>query len=419
MKRLLFLAFLLCGCVFAQELSTVDESKFPTTIKDNTNGNVLRASPAAAATTTAGNAVTITASPAVAGTVTAGAAAGGSVNITAGAAARKDSGNANGGDIVLTPGAGIGTGARGTVQAPGDGGVATVAIGGSSIAYYAGCIAVGSSAVANGGLGGVAIGRSATTTATRALAFGGTDAFASHASIARLSDTANISKIFIIRKDNAEAFLTQTSAAVFAGAPSVVFTNELDTTQAAIANGAGTWTVAVATNVVTVDCKTPHKFSVGQNINTDADWTANAFMQSLTDKTITSVTANTFTFLLTQANQAATTETNAGAGITPGDYVLTMPTGGTFFVDEIGVIASSATAVVTQPTIQFGNSGDRDAFYAPAITTRLTAVRTREVLTPISVYAGQTTLSAGMTTAGDGTAYKIRFYWRGIFVEDE
>jgi hypothetical protein len=46
-------------------------------------------------------------------------------------------------------------------------------------------------------------------------------------------------------------------------------------------------------------------------------------------------------------------------------------------------------------------------------------VRTREKLTPIAVAAGQTTLSAGMTTAGNGTAYKIRFYWRGIFVEDE
>jgi hypothetical protein len=208
---------------------------------------------------------------------------------------------------------------------------------------------------------------------------------------------------------------------LYAGAPAVLFTNELDTTQAAIANASQNWTVTVASNVVTVNTVTAHKFSAGQYITTDSDWTANAFMASLTDQLITSVTSTTFTFAKTQANQSATTETNAGAGITPGDYVLTMPTGGTFFVDEIGVVATLITgAITTHPTIQFGNSGDRDAFYAPALLTRTTATRTREVLVPIAVYAGQTTLSCGMTVASTvATAYKIRFYWKGIFVEDE
>ena len=226
----------------------------------------------------------------------------------------------------------------------------------------------------------------------------------------------------VVRKDNSEAFNSSSSAiTLYSGAPSVLFTNELDTTQAAIANGSSNWQITVAANVVTVNTVSAHKFSVGQYISTDADWTDNAFMASLTDKLITSVTSTTFTFALVQATQAATTETNAGAGITPGDYVITLPTGGTFFVDEIGVVASLITgAITTHPTIQFGNSGDRDAFYAPALLTQTTATRTREVLTPIAVYAGQTTLSAGMTVASTvDTAYKIRFYWRGVFVEDE
>lgn len=67
----------------------------------------------------AGNGLAITADPAIAGNTNAGAAAGGSVTITAGNAARLTSGDANGGNIVLAPGAGIGTsGRRGQVTLP-------------------------------------------------------------------------------------------------------------------------------------------------------------------------------------------------------------------------------------------------------------------------------------------------------------
>lgn len=71
--------------------------------------------PVQGASSQAGAAVTITASNAVAGSSNAGAAAGGSVTITAGNAARLTSGNANGGDIILSAGAGIGTGTAGAV----------------------------------------------------------------------------------------------------------------------------------------------------------------------------------------------------------------------------------------------------------------------------------------------------------------
>lgn len=79
---------------------------------------------AAAGATQAGRAITVQASAAVASTDTAGAAAGGAVNVTAGAAARLTSGNADGGSIVVTPGAGIGTGAAGTLVIRQPGGVA-------------------------------------------------------------------------------------------------------------------------------------------------------------------------------------------------------------------------------------------------------------------------------------------------------
>lgn len=70
------------------------------------------------ASSIAGTAFTINASDAVAGSANNGAAAGGSVTITSGAAARKVSGDANGGDINLVPGAGVGTGTQGQVLVP-------------------------------------------------------------------------------------------------------------------------------------------------------------------------------------------------------------------------------------------------------------------------------------------------------------
>ncbi len=74
----------------------------------------------AAGASVAGKPLTLTASDAVASTDTAGAAAGGAVNITAGAAKRNTSGNADGGGITLVGGAGIGTGSVGPTTITGN-----------------------------------------------------------------------------------------------------------------------------------------------------------------------------------------------------------------------------------------------------------------------------------------------------------
>lgn len=89
------------------------------TTKKITQAALLTAeAPATAASSTAGNSVALTASAATAGNTNAGAAAGGAVTITSGAAARLTSGNANGGNINLVTGAGIGTGTAGQVLVP-------------------------------------------------------------------------------------------------------------------------------------------------------------------------------------------------------------------------------------------------------------------------------------------------------------
>lgn len=80
--------------------------------------------PTAAADSTAGNAFALFASDAIAGTTNAGAAAGGPLSLEGGDAKRLTSGNANGGDVIATPGAAIGSGAAGTFIVRQNGGVA-------------------------------------------------------------------------------------------------------------------------------------------------------------------------------------------------------------------------------------------------------------------------------------------------------
>lgn len=83
-----------------------------------------------------------------------------------------------------------------------------------------------------------------------------------------------------------------------------------------ITNTTTNWTVAVATNVVTVQTIVPHNMTTNSVFSTNGSWTNNAFMANLSGITVASIpTATSFTFALTQANQGATTETNAAANI--------------------------------------------------------------------------------------------------------
>jgi len=362
---------------------------------------------------------------------------------------RDGNGGTNAGaNIILQAGAPAGAGTRGTVQCPGAGANST-AIGLAARAAGEGSIVIGSSANTSGE-GQIAIGNAAGGTGAnacavgvysytsaaealalgfyaiaggaRSIAIGNTASISDGGAIVRLADSINITGLHVLRNDGGERFNCGLAGAfrIYAGTQSIIMSNEIDVTQAAIANAGANWTFAVASNVVTVVTgATPHKLSCGQQFITDADYTDNAWVASGTFTVSEVVSATSFKFVKTQAGQDATTETNAGAGITPSDIVITLPTGGTFWVDEIAVVCSTATTVVTQPTVQFGWEADRDGFYAPAITTALTAVRTREKPTLIAVPAGKTSLSAGITTAGAGTAYMVRFMWAGKWIEDE
>jgi hypothetical protein len=96
---------------------------------------------------------------------------------------------------------------------------------------------------------------------------------------------------------------------------------------------------------------------------------------------------------------------------------ITIPTGATFFVDEIGLIVTLASGVSTQPDVSFGITGNTTSILASTASTKA-AAKGRDIFTPLSK-DGVNSLTASVKTAATGTTLKGRFYWKGILVEDE
>ena len=115
--------------LWADSVSTNGIFAYPDTPAGLNAGN-----PTAMADAVAGLEVDLNASNAIAGLTNVGAAAGGSIVLQAGSAARNTSGDANGGDVTLTPGAGIGSGVSGSIKIPGGIGAAPAIIFGATTA---------------------------------------------------------------------------------------------------------------------------------------------------------------------------------------------------------------------------------------------------------------------------------------------
>ena len=98
---------------------------------------------------------------------------------------------------------------------------------------------------------------------------------------------------------------------------------------------------------------------------------------------------------------------------------VTLPTGVQFFCNEVGVIATTISALVTQPTISWGDTGDHAKFVAAAITTTLTATGARQRRTTILDASGVTSLTAEVTVVGAATTLFGRYYWTGYLVENQ
>lgn len=101
------------------------------------------------------------------------------------------------------------------------------------------------------------------------------------------------------------------------------------------------------------------------------------------------------------------------------DQTITLPSGCKFWLDEVGLIATSIDTLTIQPTIRFGITGALAKHYAATITTLITATGKREIETPLVPEDGETSLTAGVTVAATATTALGRFYWAGKLIEDE
>lgn len=97
--------------------------------------------------------------------------------------------------------------------------------------------------------------------------------------------------------------------------------------------------------------------------------------------------------------------------------VLTMPTGASFFVDEIGLIITAADTVTVQPEVSFGITGNTTYLLAQTATT-VNAALQRQKFTPLTAN-GLTSLTASVKVAATATTLKGRFYFKGLLVENE
>lgn len=103
-----------------------------------------------------------------------------------------------------------------------------------------------------------------------------------------------------------------------------------------------------------------------------------------------------------------------------GDVEIELPAGVHFFPDECGIIITTADGAISQAEVSFGaGTGASEELVAEVVTTGLDAPHKRQRFTSILSDHGQTTLSAHVATAGAGTIYTARFYWKGFAVCDE
>ena len=95
---------------------------------------------------------------------------------------------------------------------------------------------------------------------------------------------------------------------------------------------------------------------------------------------------------------------------------ITIPTGSTFYPDEVGVVVTSADTVTVQPEVSFGITGNATAVLTQTATTKSTA-KGRDIFTPAK--DGVNSLTASVKVGATATTLLGRFYWKGILVEDE
>lgn len=104
-------------------------------------------------------------------------------------------------------------------------------------------------------------------------------------------------------------------------------------------------------------------------------------------------------------------------------YLITLPANVRFFPDEVGLIFvfQQNSAIVTQPTVQFGIDLSNTEHVDAVETVGLAAVGDRWRPASLKSYDGVTSLRFEITvaaTAADWGSLMVRAYWRGFAIEE-
>jgi hypothetical protein len=101
-------------------------------------------------------------------------------------------------------------------------------------------------------------------------------------------------------------------------------------------------------------------------------------------------------------------------------HTITIPTGATFWVNEMGAIATCIDTLATQATISIGcDDTHTDSIMDNLQTTALTAAKKRERYLPATPEDGLQTITVEIATGASATTACGRFYFKGMLVENE
>lgn len=99
---------------------------------------------------------------------------------------------------------------------------------------------------------------------------------------------------------------------------------------------------------------------------------------------------------------------------------IPLPTGGTFYPNEVGLIITDADTVSVQPGMQYGTDATNiDVLLAETTTTGLDAFGDRERFTSLLTQNGIKSVAVRNNTPATATTLTARAYWQGLWVEDE
>ena len=98
-------------------------------------------------------------------------------------------------------------------------------------------------------------------------------------------------------------------------------------------------------------------------------------------------------------------------------YIMTLPAGCRFWLEEVGLIVSQFSGVTVQPTVHFGINGTPQKHLVDVQTTNLTGLGKRQTWAPLVPGDGEQTLQFGIAIGATGAGMMISPYFRGCLME--